>query len=217
MIQCRAVEFAYQSVKIFSGLTFHLPRGGYLVLSGPARSGKTTLVRLMAGLIFPRQGEISIAGISLRDGGHSAARLRRVRRETGGMGGIHTLLGDRTVLENITLGAELAGVAPRAARKSAMELAGKYRLNHVTRQYPHMISEVERRAAQLARAEAGRRPLIVADAPADGLDEAATAFLHERLAALHLAGITILYLTSGAGPATGPDQRLRLVDGEAAP
>jgi ABC-type lipoprotein export system ATPase subunit len=77
-----------------------------------------------------------------------------------------------------------------------------------------MVSEVERRATLLARAEAARKDLIVADAPTDGLDDKSAQYIHNRLTSLHLAGVSILYLTSGSGPKTGPDEYLRFVDGK---
>lgn len=213
MIRFETVTHTRGNLTLFSGLTFHLQRGGFMVISGPARSGKTTLAQLIAGVVPSQQGEIFVGDVSLRAAAKTAAKMRAVRLEIGGVGGIYSLLGERTVMENIALTGELAGMAPRSARKSAMELCGKYRLNHAARKYPNAISEVERRAAEIARAEAGRRRLIVADAPADGLDDSAERFINERLAALHLAGVTILYLTSGTGPAVGPNRRLRLVNG----
>jgi putative ABC transport system ATP-binding protein len=213
MIRFESVSYTGGNVSLFWGLTFHLPRGGYMVISGPPRWGKTALVQLTAGVVSPEQGEIHVGDVSLRAAIRVAKKLRSVRLDIGGVGGIYSLISERTVMENIALAGELAGIPRRTARKSALELCGKYRLNHVARQYPRMISDVERRAAQIARAEAGRRRLIVADAPADGLDEVAAGFINDRLAALHLAGVTILYLTSGAGPQSGPTQRLRLVNG----
>lgn len=213
MIRFESVSYTGGNVSLFWGLTFHLPRGGYMVISGPGRWGKTALAQLIAGVVSPEQGEIYVGEVSIRAAARAAKKLRAVRLDIGGVEGIFSLIGERTVLENIALAGELAGMAPRMARKTALELCGKYRLTHVARQYPHVISDVERRAAQIARAEAGRRRLIVADAPADGLDDVAAGFINDRLAALHLAGVTVLYLTSGPGPQAGPTHRLRLING----
>lgn len=213
MIRFESVSYTGGNVSLFWGLTFHLPRGGYLVVSGPPRWGKTALVQLITGVVSPEQGEIQVGDVSLQAAVRAARKLRTLRLDIGGVGGIYALITERTVMENIALAGELAGLSPRAARKTALELCGKYRLAHVARQYPRLISDVERRAAQIARAEAGRRRVLVADAPADGLNEAAAGFIHDRLAALHLAGVTILYLTSGPGPQAGPTHRLRLVNG----
>ncbi len=215
MISFTDVEFIYDGQPIFSGLSFHLDRGKYLVISGPTRSGKTTIVQLIAGLILPTSGEVAIEGESTVAVIRSRRHLRDMRRKIGGVGGIYSLLTDRTILENVALSAEIAGLPSRAARKSALEACAKYRLSHVISRYPDRVSEVERRTALLARAEAARKDLIVVDSPADGLDQKSAGYIHERLAALRLKGITILYLTSGTGPENGPDQYLRLSDGRA--
>lgn len=213
MIRFKDVGFSYGNQKIFSNLTFHLERSGYMVISGPARSGKTTLVQMITGIALPDAGDIMIDGEYIEDIAGSNTKLLHLRRKIGGVGGVYSLLGDRTVLGNIALSAEIAGFPARAARKKALEACGKYRLIHIAGHYSGMISEVERRMAQIARAEAARKNLIVADSPTDGLDPKSARFINERLASLHLAGVTILYLTTGSGPETGPDEYLRFQDG----
>jgi putative ABC transport system ATP-binding protein len=208
------VEFAYRNQILFARLSFHLKRGQYIVLSGPARSGKSTLVQMIAGMIVPDAGEIIVDGRELSTVIGSRRKLREMRRKIGGVGGIYSLLTDRTILENVALSAEISGLPARAARKNALETCSKYRLAHVASHFPDMVSEVERRTALLARAEAGRKNLIVADTPTDGLDDKSARYIHERLSALRLAGVSILYLTSGTGPRTGPDDYLRFHEGK---
>lgn len=214
MVEFKNVEFSYGSVRIFNRLTFRLEKSEYMVIAGPARAGKTTLVQIITGLLLPDNGEITIDGQPLDYIINSPSRLRDHRRSIGGVGGIYSLLGDRTVLENVALSAEIAGVPPRLARKRAMEALGKYRLSHLAPLYSGAISEAERRTAQIARAEAGRKNLIIADSPTDGLDAGAARFINERLASLHLSGTSVLYLTTGSGPQNGPDRYLRLEQGE---
>ncbi len=216
MIRFNEVEFAYDGRPLFSGLSFHLPRGEYLVISGAARSGKSTMVQLIAGLLFPRAGEVLLDGEPTDSAARSVVRLREMRRKIGGVGGIYSLLTDRTILENVALSAEIAGLPFRTARKNAREACAKYRLSHLMGKYPDRISEVERRATLLARAEAARKNLIVADSPTDGLDERSASYINDRLAALRLSGVSILYLTSGPGPRNGPDQYLHFRDGKVA-
>ena len=214
MIKFDRVDFAYGNLALFSGLSFHLQKGQYLILSGPARSGKSTLIQMIAGMVVPDQGDIFIDGRDLKSIVKSRRELREMRRRIGGIGGIYSLLTDRTILENVALAAEIAGQSSRVARKNALEACSKYRLGHVASHFPDMVSEVERRTALLARAEAGRKNLIVADAPTAGLDEESTRDIHDRLAALHLAGVAILYLTAGNGPQNGPDQYLYFREGK---
>jgi len=217
MIEFKDVEFAYRGRPLFSGLSFHLRKSEYLVISGAARSGKTTMVQLIAGLLRPQAGEILVNGEAIDAAIRSSDRLRDMRRKIGGVGGIYSLLTDRTILENVALSAEIAGLPSPAARKNALEACAKYRLTHIAGNFPDRVSEVERRGALLARAEAARKDLIVADSPTDGLDERSASYIHEQLAGLRLSGVSILYLTSGSGPRNGPDQYLHFSDGKAIP
>ncbi len=184
-----------------------------MVISGPDRSGKTTLVKMLTAMILPDSGEIIIDGQYLDEIARSKAMIRHLRRKIGGVGGVFSLLNDRTILENVALSAEICGIPTRKARKFAVKACGKYRLSHVMSYYPDAVSKVEQRMALMARAAAARKELIIADAPTDGLDEKAADFIHERLQSLRLSGISILYLTTGIGPPSGPDQYLRLREG----
>ncbi|MEZ5360090.1 MAG: ATP-binding cassette domain-containing protein [Candidatus Zixiibacteriota bacterium] len=216
MIEFSRVDFSHRHQRIFSGLSLCLEKGTFVVISGPARSGKTTLVKLITGLYTPDAGDIFVEGEHLAEVRKSNRKLREWRRKIGGIGGVYSLLGDRTILENVSLAAEISGISPQLARRNAVEACGKYRLSHVASHYPGAISEVERRAALLARSEAARKELIIADSPTDGLDAKSARFINERLTALRLAGVTILYLTSGEGPENGPDAHLKIKDGNVA-
>ena len=169
---------------------------------------------MIPGMILPDAGEVIIDGEDIDDIVKSSTALRNHRRKIGGVGGIYSLLGDRTVLENVALAAEKVGITPRLARKRAMEALGRYRLSPLASLYPGSISKVERRTAQIARAEAACKSIIIADSPTDSLDPKAARFINEKLASMHLAGAAVLYLTTGEGPQNGPDRYLRLYRGE---
>ncbi|MFH1699752.1 MAG: ATP-binding cassette domain-containing protein [Candidatus Zixiibacteriota bacterium] len=213
MLSIKDVCFSFGHQEIFNGLTFELKRGNYLVISGSDRAGKTTLVKMLTAMILPDSGEILIDGEFLDEIARSKTRIRKLRQKIGGVGGVFSLLNDRTILENVSLSAEICGIPARKARKYAVEACCKFRLSHVMSYYPDAVSKVEQRMALLARAAAARKELIIADAPTDGLDESAAGFINERLQALRLSGISILYLTTGPGPQSGPDEYLHLKAG----
>lgn len=196
MLKFVDVDFGYGALSHFHEVNFHLKRGQFLLISGSSRSGKTTLVQLIAGLILPDRGEIIIDGEATTDAVRSMGRLNRLRRKIGGVGGIYKLLEDRTILENIALAAEISGLTPREAYKTARETCHRYHLSHLSGAYPDRVSEVEKRVALLARVEAAKANLIVADGPTDGIDPKAARFIDEKLGELRLAGVSILYLTA---------------------
>jgi len=213
LFEFRDVDFSFGGQAVFTKLSFTLDYGEYLVISGPARSGKSTLTQMIAGLIKPQDGVFLVSNEAVEEIIASPRSLRRYRRRLGGVGGIYQLLSDRTVMENICLAAEIAGCSTAQARRQALSAGTKYHLSHIANHYPDMISEGEKRAAQIARAEAARKEIILADSPTDGLDAKSARFINERLTAYHTAGATILYLTSGPGPQSGPQRYLQFQDG----
>ena len=84
MIRFKDVGFSYGNQKIFSNLTFRLERSGYMVISGPARSGKTTLVQMITGMALPDAGDVIIDGEYIEDIAGSKAKLSHLRRKIGG-------------------------------------------------------------------------------------------------------------------------------------
>lgn len=196
MLRFVDVDFGYGALSHFRGINFHLERGRFMLISGPSRSGKTTLVQLIAGQILPDRGEVLVDGESTARSTVSLRRKNLLRRKIGGVGGIYKLLEDRTILENISLVSEISGFSPKEAVKSAREVCRRYHLSHIANAYPDRVSEVEKRNALLARAEAGQANLIVADSPTDGIDPKAARFIDEKLGDLKLAGVSILYLTT---------------------
>ncbi len=217
MIELSSIYLSRGAKPVFANLNLRIPRASYTVITGPSRAGKTSLVKLIVGLQAPDEGAVIVDGIDVLAARRSRHRLQKLRRLIGGVGGIYTLLSDRTILANVALSAEIAGTPARQARRQALSACSAYKLSHLASHMPTTISEAERRATLLARAEAARKQIVIADTPTDGLDDRSRRFIHEKLAALHLAGSTILYLSAGDVPKTGPDAIYRLEHGQIIP
>ncbi len=104
-----------------AGITLDVPAGQFVAVMGPSGSGKSTLLNLIAGLDRPSQGEVCVDGVTVNRLGEAAlARYRRAR--LGFVFQFFNLLDQQTVLENILLPAQLAGMKPRVAQLRAREL-----------------------------------------------------------------------------------------------
>ena len=138
-----------------------------VVVAGPSGSGKTTLLHILGGLDDYSRGDMLFCGQSTSR--RSAAWWSAYRRSVGVLGAA-PLLPDRTLLENARLAAELAlgpGEAGHRAR-AALQEAG---LAGLEERYPGELASGERKLAELACALARDPALLLADEPADGLDE----------------------------------------------
>jgi heme exporter protein A len=166
---------------LFRGLDFILPPGRIVWLRGRNGRGKTSLLRLLAGLCLPAHGYIQIDGRSLRQ----SAELWRTRRIY--VAHANALKDDLTVAESLQFLARLQGEAVSAdAITDALQQLGMRALQHAP---VRTLSQGQRRRAALARlALSSSNPATppgvwLLDEPFDALDDQGTQALNTLLAA----------------------------------
>jgi heme exporter protein A len=158
--------------RVFSKLDFELPAGGALLIAGPNGSGKTSLLRLMAGLARPEQGELRWNGESVaKDPAAHRARLHFI----GHRPAVKPML---TVEENLGFWARMHGGeesgAVAALRRSRLDTRDSWPCRYLS------AGETQRLA--LARLVASRAELWLLDEPASNLDAAASSDLLAAIA-----------------------------------
>ena len=143
--------------------------GEIVLIMGPSGSGKTTLLSMMGALLRPTAGSIHLDGTEVS--ALSEARLPAIRlRQFGFIFQDFNLLSALTVLENVALVAELAGVRARAARAKATELLTELGLGERLGVLPEKLSGGEKQRVAIARALINEPTLILADEPTANLD-----------------------------------------------
>ena len=143
--------------------------GEVVLIMGPSGSGKTTLLSMLGALLKPTEGEIRLNGqvlSALRESQLPAIRLRRF----GFVFQDFNLLSAPTVLENVAIVAELAGVRRRAAREKSAALLGELGLGKRLGFLPEQLSGGEKQRVAIARALVNDPALILADEPTANLD-----------------------------------------------
>jgi len=203
------------------GVDLAVGRGEFLLIQGSAGSGKSVLLRLLAGLEAPSKGTIRIAGEDL-------ARMRpralaHLRRSLGILPPGDSLLNRRSVVENVALAAWVAGATleegMRRAR-AALDLVGLDVDHYGSAPCAHLASG-QRQCVALARALVNRPALLLLDDLVAPLDEASGARVCQVLDQFSTAGVTVIAAVradpSGAAPAPAPwparSRTLRLQDG----
>jgi len=187
--------------------------GEALAVLGPSGSGKSTLLNMIAGLDRPGSGQVTVDGVRVDE--LSEAASARFRRERIGMVfQFFNLLDDLTVLDNVLLPAQLAGMPAARARARAAELLAYLRVDRHARAYPGGLSGGERQRVAVARALMNRPPLLLADEPTGALDTASGQEVRHLLADLNQDGQTIVLVTHDTALADVCATRtVELVDG----
>ncbi len=167
MLDVSGLECIRGGRRLFRGLSFRLTDGELLHVQGDNGSGKTSLLRLLCGLLPAAAGEIRWRGVPI-------ARLGvDFRRELCLIGHRDALKNELTPLENVRMAAHLAGIRlDEAAARDALAQLG---LTGETEEIPcGRLSQGQRRRVALARLACARQPLWLLDEPFAALDAAAT-------------------------------------------
>jgi len=191
-------------------------RGESVAVMGPSGSGKSTLLNLIAGLDRPTSGEIVVGGERVDTLSETGlARFRR--RQVGMVFQFFNLLDDMTVLDNVLLPAQLAGVPTPQARARAGELLAALRIGEHRDAYPARLSGGERQRVAIARALVNRPALLLADEPTGALDTATGDEIGALLLDLNSSGQTLILVTHNPDLAARYARRvIEIVDGRVA-
>ncbi|HEX9082086.1 MAG TPA: ATP-binding cassette domain-containing protein [Holophagaceae bacterium] len=152
------------------GLHLRLAAGENLLLLGPGGSGKSQMMRMLAGTVPPRTGRVRIGGVAVWPGEGALALAGRIR--TGFVFAQGGLLSNQTLRDNVALPLRFAGTpAPQALLRAEAALK-RFHLDGVAALRPHAVSACQRKLANLARVEAFLPDLILVDDPLEGVGAA---------------------------------------------
>ena len=176
---------------VFTGVDFAVAPGSSLVLTGANGSGKSSLLRLLAGLLNPARGRILWDGENVaEDRAAYSARLRYVGHQ-------NVLKPALSVTENLAFWAGLHG-DPRTANRVVAAALERLCLGHLAEVPAQLLSAGQRRRLALARIAAAPAPLWLLDEPTVTLDRESVATV-EALMADHCAGGGLIVVATHIG------------------
>ncbi len=132
----------------------------FVAIVGPTGCGKSTLLNAVAGLLVPASGTVEISG----------QRLQGLNRKAGYLFQQDALMPWKTVLDNVSIGLEIAGTPKASAREQAREWLGRVGLASFGDRYPHMLSGGQRKRVGLAQVLIRNPKYLLMDEPFGPLD-----------------------------------------------
>jgi heme exporter protein A len=203
MLELRDVSCVRGERTLFSAIDLTLKKATLLRVGGANGTGKTSLLRIICGLMLPAHGEVRWQGENIR------TLREEYWRELVYVGHMNALKDDLTAVENLATGAALAGLP--AHRESARAALDAFDLAHCAALPVRVLSQGQRRRVALARLLMSRAtPLWVLDEPFTALDARAVEFM-QRLVGEHVSAGGAAILTSHQDVSIeAPVQRLDL-------
>jgi len=175
--------------------SFTVQPGEIFVIMGLSGSGKSTIIRMLNGLLPPTDGEVLVQGADVTAA--TPSELRHIRRTSMSMVFQHfALLPHRTVLDNAAYGLEIQGVGKALRRERARDILGRVGLGDRVDAMPSELSGGMKQRVGLARGLAAGTDILLMDEAFSALDPLIRRELQEQLVELQQElGRTIVFIT----------------------
>ena len=185
--------YATESGRVYAlrGVDATFPKGKVSAIVGPSGSGKSSLLRLLAGMDHPTEGSVTVGDDEISDA--SSKLLRRVRRKVGYVfqRPSDNLISYLNVLEHV----ELATRYRRGPSRDPLELLDALGLRPRADHRPEQLSGGEQQRVAFAQAVVGSPELVIADEPTAELDSHASEALLQAIHGLAEEGQTVVLST----------------------
>jgi sulfate/thiosulfate transport system ATP-binding protein len=162
-IEVRHVSKSFGSTPVLRDVSVDIADGSLTALLGPSGGGKSTLLRVIAGLERPDAGSVSIDGVD-------ATRLAPQRRNVGFVFQHYAAFKHLTVFRNVAFGLEVRRRPRDEVRRRVTELLELVHLDQMADRYPNQLSGGQRQRMALARALAVEPKVLLLDEPFGALD-----------------------------------------------
>lgn len=197
LIQSLTFRYRGQKQPLLHNVSMQLDQGERVALLGPSGRGKTTLLRLIAGLEKPESGTIILGKRILTD---ERTFIPPEARRIGMVFQDYALFPHLTVFENVAFG--LFRLSRRERQKRTEEVLSLVQLEDYAHRYPHELSGGQEQRVALARTIAPRPELILLDEPFSNLDPSLRTSLRQALRTLlEKEQITAILVTHDLGDA----------------
>lgn len=196
-----------------NNVSFTMAAGEFVTIMGRSGSGKTTLLNLLAGLLTPTKGYVSIDNTALFElGDRQIAAFRN--QYIGYIPQGSSLLANLTGLDNIRLPLYLSGNSVIDSQSRALELMERAGISYLQQTYPAAMSGGEMRRIAIVRALMCAPKIIIADEPTSDLDKTTATEIMQLFSQLNQQGSTLLIVTHDESVAQYSQRKLIMQAGQ---
>ena len=200
-------------VRAVDGVSFFIEKGEFVGIVGASGSGKSTCMNIIGCLDTPTRGTYLLNGTDVST--MNPKQLAHVRnRELGFIFQQYNLIPKRTILENVELPLLYKGLSQSQQRELAMEALERVGLSDRIKKFPSQLSGGQQQRVSIARALAGKPPVILADEPTGALDSKTGREVLDFIKSLNGDGTTIVLITHDNSIAAECPRILRIHDGK---
>jgi putative spermidine/putrescine transport system ATP-binding protein len=194
-VRLENISSSYADVSVLKNINLKIDEGNFLTILGASGSGKTTCLRIVAGLVRPSAGRVFI-------GNSDVTSTPPYRRDTGMVFQNYALFPHMTVAENVAYGLSVRGLPKADVYKQTQEALRLVHLDDLAKRYPKQLSGGQKQRVALARAVTIKPKVLLLDEPLGALDLKLREELQVEIRRVQQTlGITTLSVTHDQGEA----------------
>jgi multiple sugar transport system ATP-binding protein len=204
-LQLSNITKRYRKQIVLDAISLDVPSGETLVLFGPSGSGKSVLLRLIAGVIDPDEGQVLIDG-------EDVTAIEADERGVGMAFQNFALFPHMNAFDNIAAPLEARAESGEAIRRNVERIAGLLKIGHVLGHAPRALSNGQKQRTALARALVASPPVLLLDDPLRNVDAKLRFEMRLELPRLLAReGATVVYVTQDYREAMALGQRIAVM------
>jgi NitT/TauT family transport system ATP-binding protein/sulfonate transport system ATP-binding protein len=210
-IECRGVSKSFRQLRgkvlihVLEGISLYVAENEFLVIVGPGQCGKSTLLRIIAGLETPTTGQVLLDGKEV--GGPGPDRGMVFQK--------YTLFPWKTVMGNVEMGLKIKGMPKRKRREIAAYYIHLVGLGGFEKSYPHELSGGMKQRVGIARAYANNPEVLLLDEPFGQLDAQTRYLMEQETARIWSAEKkTVIFVTNSIDEAVYLGDRIITLEGK---
>ncbi len=212
MIKVENLIKSYADCNAINDVSFSVPTGEFVVITGRSGSGKSTLLKCISGLALPSGGNVFIDGCDIHK--LSDREKSKFRNEkTGYIFQSYALEPKYTAFENIELPMIIKGDRKSDRKARVFEVSEFVGISKLLNKRTELLSGGERQRTAIARALVNNPQIIFADEPCGNLDKQNSETVINLLQKINARGTTVIMVTHQPQDITLPHRKIELLDG----